>query len=393
LKTIKAAESVNIGHPDKTCDVIADAFLDAALTKDPQAQMAVECAIKDDLLMIYGEATTKAKVDYIGIATEILSGLGYKKPFRILQQISEQSPDINAAVIKDELRAGDQGIVYGYATNETPEYLPLPLVIAHKLMRRYEAWRKGRDDFFADAKSQVSIEYDGNKPVGIAAILVSASHAESLENGEIRNFISEQVITPVLCEYAHLLTDSTQLIINPSGKFTVWGSFSDSGCVGRKTQVDAYGGLARHGGGAFSSKSATKMDRSGAYYARYSAKNVVAAGLAERCEIGVSYGIGLSEPLTIEIDCFGTEAGTLKEVYDYVVKNFDFTPANIIKELNLLHPIYKDTACYGHFGRDEFSWEHIKKDDEAEGAAGVKVVEKTSKNSRCSPRPIKSSAA
>jgi len=389
MKRILTAESVNCGHPDKTCDMIADAFLDEALRQDPQAQMAVECAIKDDLLMIYGEATTIAKIDYIGIASEALKAMGYVKPFRILQQISQQSPDINQAVIRDELRAGDQGIVYGYATNETPEYLPLPLVIAHKLMRRYEAWRKGRSDFFADAKSQVSVEYEGNKPVGLSAVLVSASHAESLDKGEIRNLIAEEVITPVLCEYANLLGDSTQLIVNPSGKFTVWGSFSDSGCVGRKTQVDAYGGLARHGGGCYSSKNATKMDRSGAYYARYAAKNVVAAGFAERCEIQVSYGIGLAEPLSIDIDCFGTEQGTLGAVYEYVVKNFDFTPANIIKELDLLRPIYRDTACYGHYGRDEFSWERIKNDGGADEAGALKSLEK----GKVSPRLKKTSAA
>ena len=381
MKTIKTAESVNIGHPDKTCDIIADAFLDEALRRDPNAQMAVECAIKDDLLMIYGEVTTSAKVDYIGIAGEVLKQVGYSKPFRIMQQISEQSPDIAQAVKREELRANDQGIVYGYATNETPEFLPLPLVIAHKLMRRYEIFRQGRNDFFADAKSQVSIEYDGNKPTGIVSILVSTSHSEELTKEEIRTILSDNVITPVLCEYANLLCDTTQIIVNPSGKFTLWGSYADSGCVGRKTQVDSYGGLARHGGGAFSSKSATKVDRSGAYYARYAAKNVVASGLADRCEIGVSYGIGLAEPLSLEIDCFGTEKQDLKKVYDFVVKNFNFCPSNIIKELDLLKPVYKATACYGHFGREEFAWEQIKKDE--------KIIAKK----QSVPRLKKSSAA
>ena len=213
-KTV-TCESVNIGHPDKTCDFLADAFLDEALRQDPNAQMAVECAIKDDLLMIYGEATTTAKIDYIGMASQILKDIGYEKPFRILIQISEQSADINQAIVKDELRAGDQGMMYGYATNETPERLPLPLVIAHALMRRYETWRKGRKDFFADAKAQVSVKYIDDKPFCLTNVLVSASHAEHLDRGEVHNFICEEVISPVLAFYANLITERTELIVNP----------------------------------------------------------------------------------------------------------------------------------------------------------------------------------
>jgi S-adenosylmethionine synthetase len=354
---ILTSESVNIGHPDKTCDTIADSFLDEALRQDPNAQMAVECAIKDDLLMIYGEATTVAKIDYERIAREVLRDIGYKMHFRIVKQISEQSPDINKAVVNDELRAGDQGIVYGYATDETKEFMPLPVMIAHKLMRRYEAFRKGRADFFADAKSQVSIEYgDDGHPARVHTVLLSASHADGVDPGPI---IKTEVIDKVLFEYKDLVDDDTKFIINPSGKFTIWGSYSDSGCVGRKIVVDTYGGIGRVGGGCFSSKSAAKVDRSGAYYARYAAKNIVANGLAGKCEIQVSYGIGLAEPLSINIETFGTERIPVSQIYDFLNKHFSFRPANIIHELDLQRPQFKATACYGHFGRNEFPWESV----------------------------------
>jgi len=360
MKKVITSESVNIGHPDKTCDTIADAFLDEALRQDPNSQMAVECAIKNNKLFVYGEATTKAKIDYDKIAKDILKDIGYENEFEIIKEISIQSPDINQAVIKKELCANDQGMVYGYATDETPEYLPLPIVIAHKLMKRYESFRRTRQDFFADAKSQVSIIYDDDEPKAIGTVLVSVSHSEKLAKEEIRNIICEKIISPILSQYAHLLGNETELIVNPSGKFTIWGSFGDSGCVGRKIVVDTYGGVGRVGGGCFSSKNATKVDRSGAYYARYVAKNIVAHGYAHKCEIQVAYGIGLAEPISIYIETFGTNLKTLDEIEDYVKDNFSFRPSNIIKELDLLKPIYKSTACYGHFGRDEFSWEKIK---------------------------------
>lgn len=224
MKKIVTSESVNIGHPDKTCDIIADAFLDDALKQDPNSMMAVECAIKNNKLFIYGEATTKAQIDYEAIAKKILKDIGYECEFEIVKQISEQSPDINQAVVKEELRANDQGMVYGYATNETPEYMPVPIVIAHKLMKKYEEFRRlNKEQYFADAKSQVSIEYDGNVPVGIATVLVSVSHSEKLTKGEIRDAICEKVIAPVLSEYAYLINANTDLIVNPSGKFTIWG--------------------------------------------------------------------------------------------------------------------------------------------------------------------------
>ncbi len=357
---IVTSESVNIGHPDKTCDTIADAFLDEALRQDPNSQMAVECAIKNDKLFIYGEATTKAKIDYDKIARDVLKDIGYTNNFTIVKEISEQSPDINQAVVKEKLRANDQGIVYGYATAETDEYMPLPITIAHKIMKKYDEFRRKTKTYFADAKNQVSVLYDGKKPIEIGTILVSVSHDEKLSKEEIRNTIVENVISPILAEYPLLLGNNTNFIINPSGKFTIWGSFGDSGCVGRKIVVDTYGGVGRVGGGCFSSKNATKVDRSGAYYARFVSKNIVAHGYADECEIQVSYGIGLSEPISIYIECFDTNRKPMQEILKYVDENFNFSPDNIIKELDLLKPIYKQTACYGHFGRNEFPWEKIK---------------------------------
>lgn len=357
---VLTSESVNIGHPDKTCDTIADAFLDEALKYDPDSQMAVECAIKDNKLFIYGEATTKAKIDYDKIAREVLKDVGYDCDFDIIKQISVQSPDINCAINQTQLCANDQGMVYGYATNETREFMPMPILIAHKLMKRYDEQRRKTKEFFADAKSQVTIRYENKIPKHIDVILVSVSHGENLAEEEIKKFVKENVVLPILEEYKNLVDEETKFVINPSGRFTIWGSFGDSGCVGRKIVVDTYGGIGRVGGGCFSSKNATKVDRSGAYYARYVAKNIVAKGLADRCEIQVSFGIGLARPISINIDTFGTEKVSKKEIFDFVNSNFDFSVENIITELDLKKPIFKRTACYGHFGRDEFPWEKIK---------------------------------
>ena len=358
---IITSESVNIGHPDKTCDTIADAFLDEALRQDPDSQMAVECAIKNNKLFIYGEATTKAKINYDQIAKNILKNIGYKNKFKIIKEISHQSPDINQAIYREDLGANDQGIIYGYATNETKEYMPLSITIAHKLMQQYETFRKDNSsDFFADAKCQVSVEYIGNKLSQIQTILISVSHKDKLSIEYIKEQIKNNVIEPTLVAYKKYVKD-TEYIINPSGKFTIWGSFGDSGCVGRKIVVDTYGGVGRVGGGCFSSKNATKVDRSGAYYARYVAKNIVAYKLADLCEIQVSYAIGISTPISIDINTFGTEKIALKDIYKFVANNFDFRLSNIIKELDLQKPIYQKTACYGHFGRKDFAWEKIKK--------------------------------
>ncbi len=356
---IITSESVNIGHPDKTCDTIADAFLDEALRQDENSQMAVECAIKDDKLFIYGEATTKAKIDYEKIARDVLKDIGYNCEFTIIKEISQQSPDINQAVVKSELCANDQGMVFGYATNETKEYMPLPIIVAHELMQTYEGFRRKNTNFFADAKSQVSVEYVDDKISQITTVLVSVSHSPKLSLDQIQTLIKQNVVEPVLNEYKQYVKNTT-VIINPSGKFTIWGSFGDSGCVGRKIVVDTYGGVGRVGGGCFSSKNATKVDRSGAYYARYVAKNIVAHNLADKCEVQVAYAIGLSKPLCININAFNTQKVPMDNIYSYVNENFDFSPANMIDELELLKPIYKPTACYGHFGREQFSWEKIK---------------------------------
>lgn len=359
MKKIITSESVNIGHPDKTCDVIADAFLDEALRQDKDSMMAVECAIKNDKLFIYGEATTKANINYECIARRILKEIGYKNEFKIVKEISKQSPDINQAVVKKEIAANDQGIVFGYATNETKEFMPLPILVAHKIMKKYEEFRKRSSRFFADAKCQVSVEYDNNKPKRFCTILISVSHSDKISKSEIEKVIREKVLDPVLEKYKKFVR-KTNFIINPSGRFTIWGSFSDSGCVGRKIVVDTYGGVGHVGGGCFSSKNASKVDRSGAYFARFVAKNIVAHKLADKCEVELSFGIGLSKPISINIETFGTEKVDIVKIYDFVNRNFDFSLKNIIEELDLLKPIYKDTASFGHFGRSEFSWEKIK---------------------------------
>lgn len=361
MEKIITSESVNIGHPDKTCDTIADSFLDEALAQDKNSQMAVECAIKDDKLFIYGEATTTAKIDYESISRKVLKEIGYENEFEIIKEISHQSPDINQAVVRQELCANDQGMCYGYATNETAEYMPLPIIVAHKLMRVYDEFRRKTDCYFADAKSQVSVVYDENdKPVRFDTIVVSVSHSENLDHETIFSDIKTNVIDVVLREYEKYDLGNIKYIINPSGKFTIWGSFGDSGCVGRKIVVDTYGGVGRVGGGCFSSKNATKVDRSGAYYARFVAKNIVAHGYADKCELQVGFAIGLSEPVSLTIDCFGTNKMAEEEIYKFVRSNFNFRLQNIIDELDLLNVKYKQTACFGHFGRNEFPWERIK---------------------------------
>ena len=360
MKKIVTSESVNIGHPDKTCDYISDCFLDEALKQDKYSQMAVECAIKNNKLFIYGEATTKAKLDYDKIALKALREMGQNEDSEILKEVSEQSAEINKAVVKDKLCANDQGLVFGYATNETPEFMPLPIMLAHKLMKNYDEFRRSDKDFFFDAKSQVSVLYEDDKPKYFTNILISVSHSEDISNEEICKRILENVVLKTLAEYDKYFNDKTKIMINPSGRFTIYGSYGDSGCVGRKIVVDSYGGVAHVGGGCFSSKNATKVDRSGAYYARYVAKNIVANKLAERCEVEADYAIGLENALNINIECFGTNKLPMEKIYEIVKKNFDFSLQNIISELDLLKPIYKNTACFGHFGREEFSWEKIK---------------------------------
>lgn len=360
MRKIITSESVNCGHPDKTCDIIADSFLDAALSQDKDCQMAVECAIKDNKLMIYGETTTKAIINYEQIARDILKDIGYKEDFEIIKTLSQQSPNIANAVKKDELCANDQGIMFGYACNENKYYMPYPIIIAHRLVKVYDEYRRNTDKYFADAKSQVSIVYENDKAVEIDTVLMSVSHVKGLDRETIIKDLKENVIKPVLNEFSELKSDNIKYVLNPSGEFYIWGSFSDSGCVGRKIIVDTYGGVGKVGGGCFSSKNATKVDRSGAYYARYVAKSVVANNLADRCEVELSYAIGLTDPLSIEINTFGTNKISEEKIKEIVKNNFDFSVTNMIKELDLLKPIYAKTACYGHFGREEFPWEKIK---------------------------------
>jgi S-adenosylmethionine synthetase len=323
--------------------------------------MAVECAIKNDKLFVYGESATTAQIDYDKIAKDILKSIGYENDFIVIKELSSQSPDINQAVVKSELCANDQGIVYGFACNETKELMPMPIMVAHKLMKKYDDFRRGTKTYFADAKSQVSVQYDDDgKPEKIKTIVLSVSHDERLSHEQIENDMKKNVIAPVLEEYGEFANYDIKYIINPSGKFTIWGSFGDSGCTGRKIVVDTYGGVGRVGGGCFSSKNATKVDRSGAYYARYVAKNVVAHGLADKCEIQLSFAIGLPKPVSIHINTFSSNKVSKDEIYDFIKKNFDFRLENMISELKLTEPIFKQTACFGHFGREEFPWEKIK---------------------------------
>ncbi len=361
MEQILTSESVNIGHPDKTCDYIADCFLDEALKQDPKSQMAVECAIKSNHLFIYGEATTKAKINYKKIAREALKKIGYKNKFKITKVISTQSKDIEDAVKKDTLCANDQGVVFGYATNESESFLPLTIEIANFIMKTYDEYRKLNSNYFPDAKSQVWIKYVDGVPCEITTMLLSVSHSEKIDLDDIKSCMTTNVLRKVKQKYQKYFNDNTKIIINPSGKFTIWGSFGDSGCVGRKIAVDSYGTIAHMGGGCFSSKNATKVDRSGAYYARYVAKSLVANNICDRCEIALSYAIGEKSAISVNIDCFNTNKIDMEKIYEIVNNNFDFSVQNIIDELNLNRPIYKKTSCFGHFSDPSYPWEQIKK--------------------------------
>ena len=353
------SESVTDGHPDKICDQIADAILDAALSQDAQAKMAVEATIKDDFILVYGEANTKAILDYASIAKSVLKDIGYLENYDVLVKVNKQSSQINHAVVNEaNVGAGDQGIMFGYATSETENYMPLPIALAHQLSKALSDAKQKIDWLLPDGKTQVSVAYDGNTPIYVHTILVSASHAEGIDQEVLRQTILDEVIKPSIDP--KWLRDDTRYIINPSGEFSIAGSFSDSGTTGRKIVVDTYGGVGRIGGGCFSSKDPSKVDRSAAYFCRYVAKSVVAAKLAEKIEIQVSYAIGLSDPLSIHIDTFGTNALEEAKILEIINNNFDFKVGNIIAELDLLRPIYRASANFGHFGRDGFPWEVIK---------------------------------
>ncbi len=356
---IFTSESVTEGHPDKICDQIADRILDAALEQDPYSNMAVECTIKDDFVLIYGEANTKANIDYEAIALKEIRRIGYTEDYKVHVVVNQQSPEIHNAVNRDEICAGDQGIMFGYACDESREYMPLTIYYAHKLARQLTKVRRQNPILKPDGKTQVSVEYENDEIKRIDTIVVSTQHDASATQEEIRELIMNEVIKPSINE--KFLDENTKYFINPSGSFVVGGSFGDSGTTGRKIVCDTYGGRGRIGGGCFSSKDPTKVDRSAAYYCRYVAKSLVANKLARRAEVQVSYAIGKAEPISLCVDTFGTGIMDDEKLLDVIKKNFNFDVNNIIEELDLRKPIYHKTSCYGHFGDPQFTWEKIKK--------------------------------
>ena len=385
-KRLFTSESVTEGHPDKISDNISDAILDALMEQDPMSRVACETAITTDYVLIMGEITTKAKVDYEKIARETIREIGYdsdEKGFncdtcKVNVLLDSQSADIAMGVDKaleakenqmtdeelEAIGAGDQGMMFGYATNETDEYMPYPIALAHKLTKKLTEVRKdGTLPYLrADGKSQVTVEYDENgRPVHVNAVVISSQHAAEVSQEQIHEDIRKYVIDPVVPQ--ELTDENTKYFINPTGRFVIGGANGDSGLTGRKIIVDTYGGYARHGGGAFSGKDCTKVDRSAAYAARYVAKNIVAAGLADKCEIQLSYAIGVAQPTSIMVDTFGTGKLSDEKLVEIIRENFDLRPAGIIKMLDLRRPIYKQTAAYGHFGRNELNlpWEQLDK--------------------------------
>lgn len=359
-----SSESVTDGHPDKMCDQIADAILDEALKINPHAKMAVEATIKDNVVVVYGEQNLRKgyedrKIDYSKIAKGVIQDIGYTDDFTVISLVGDQSEDIfNKVVLGNEIAAGDQGIMFGYASNETENYMPLAIDLAHKLSKRLSDYKKEDRRIKPDGKTQVTVVYEDDKPVAVSNVVVSTMHASDLSLDELRVIIQKEVIEKVIDP--KWLTADTKYDINPGGRFVIGGPFGDSGTTGRKIVVDTYGGMGRIGGGCFSSKDPSKVDRSAAYYCRYVAKNLVAHGFADRCEIQVSYAIGLTKPLSIYVQTFGTHKKPMNELYEAIERNFDFSVSNIISELDLQRPIYRKTSNFGHFGRDGFSWEVIK---------------------------------
>lgn len=354
------SESITEGHPDKICDQIADSILDEALRQDPNSKMAVEATIKDDFVLVYGEANTLAHIDYEKIAKDTIKEIGYTEEYNVHVKVNKQSSEINHAVVQDngDIGAGDQGLMFGYACDDTENYMPAAIEYAHKLAKRLSEVRRENDILLPDGKTQVTVEYDGAKVKRIDTIVISTQHVASATQQQIADLVMNEVINPVIDDA--LVDEDTIYLINPSGSFVVGGSFGDSGTTGRKIVVDTYGGMGRIGGGCFSSKDPSKVDRSAAYYCRYVAKNIVAHKLASKCEIQVAYAIGKIKPVSIMIDTFGTGNRSDGEILEIIKANFNFEVRNIINELDLCKPIYKKTACYGHFGRTEFSWETIK---------------------------------
>ncbi len=360
MKHFVTSESVTEGHPDKICDKISDQILDTALEQDKDSKMAVECTIKDNLVFIYGECHTKANLNYERIAKKVLKDIGYQEEFKVITKVSKQSKEINNAVDRKKTKAGDQGIMFGYATNETKEYMPLPILLANKLTKELATVRKKdkNSPLLPDGKSQVTVEYQDNLPKRIDTIIIASQHKKDIKKIELEKYIKEKIINKVIS--SKYLDEKTKILINTSGSFILGGPFADSGTTGRKIVVDSYGSASKVGGGCFSSKDPSKVDRSAAYYARYVAKNLVYHKLCDKCEISVAYSIGREYPINIGIETFNTNKIPLERIYEIVNKNFNFSVDNIIKELNLLRPIYYETASYGHFGRNNFPWEKIK---------------------------------
>ncbi|WP_022947643.1 methionine adenosyltransferase [Methylohalobius crimeensis] len=381
---IFTSESVSEGHPDKIADQVSDAMLDALLAQDPRARVACETLVKTGMVLLAGEITTSAWVDSEQLVRQVVKDIGYDDPSigfdwqscAVLQAIGKQSPDIAMGVDEAEEReqgAGDQGLMFGYACNETDGLMPAPIYFAHELVKRQAKIRKSNvlPWLRPDAKSQVTIRYEDGKPVGVEAVVLSTQHAPDISQQDIREAVMDEVILKVIPR--ELIHPNTRFFINPTGQFVIGGPVGDCGLTGRKIIVDTYGGMARHGGGCFSGKDPSKVDRSAAYMGRYVAKNIVAAGLAQRCEIQVSYAIGVAEPTSITIETFGTGRIAESRLVEIVREHFDLRPKGLIQELDLLRPIYRKTAAYGHFGRteEEFTWERTDKAEMLREAAGL----------------------
>ena len=382
-KYLFTSESVTEGHPDKICDQISDAILDEFLKQDPDSRVAIETMTTTGIVVVAGEVTSKAKFDIQDVVRKTIREIGYDNPAygfdadscSVLVSLHSQSPDISQGVSSTENKeqgAGDQGLMFGYATNETEEFMPMPIILAHKLTKRLAEARKSKEISWVrpDGKSQVTVEYEDGKPKRLEAVVISTQHSPDIDNGQIKKEIIEKVIKPVCGKLWH---DKIKVHVNPTGRFVIGGPPGDAGLTGRKIIVDTYGGMGRHGGGAFSGKDPSKVDRSACYMCRYIAKNIVAAGLAERCEVQVAYAIGVAEPVSLMVSTFATSKIPEEQIENLVRKHFDMRPAAIISHLKLKRPIYRKTASYGHFGRNEpeFSWEQTDKADILRKAAGL----------------------